>query len=360
MKKILLCSDSFKGTLISEDIINIASEVVNDKYSSFVSLKGMNIADGGEGTLSTFRPYINGDIEYIKTIDAEGNPIDVPLLINDKTAFIEVAKIIGLPLIKNTVPPLKRTTYGVGLIIKELVNRGIKIIYVALGGSSTSDLGIGMLDALGVNFGYKYSNLENVLNFNKIDLSNFYLKDKDIHFILLSDVSDSVLGAVNVYAKQKGYKNDLGYLDKCFHHFINLANHYFQKDFYHVPSLGASGALAAAFYIFCTANIVSGIELFLTISNFKELVKEYDYVITGEGSFDEQSLHGKVINGVLSSVDLAKVILIVGKAKIKIKGLKIYEISPSRMSFDELKKTAKANYKITFSKVLNDLLKDSN
>ena len=124
MKKILICSDSFKGTLSSKEISSIANSLVNDKYKKHIDLASLLIADGGEGSLEAFKSIVNGKYEFIDTIDSENNKIIAPYLLfdNDK-AIIEVSKVIGLPLIKNSIEKTKRTTKGLGILINVAIKK---------------------------------------------------------------------------------------------------------------------------------------------------------------------------------------------------------------------------------------------
>ena len=360
MKTLFVISDSFKGTLSSKDISLIVKETVSEYFPKDFTVKSQLIADGGEGTIEAFSSFNKGKIYYIPTFDAENNKIVAPLFVsNDNFALIEVASIVGLPMIKNNLNPLKRTTRGIGILIRKAISLGIKKIYVGLGGTSTNDLGIGMLQELGIDFKRNHRiSMFDVDSVADIDTSKFLLNELDVEFILLSDVKNPLLGedgATKVFGYQKGYFRYIDYLEKEMTHLCSLFEKTSKKTLNGVPSLGAAGGLAGAFYAFTNAKIKSGIDEILSLSNFKENVKDADYVITGEGSFDSQSLNGKVVSGILKHVEKNKLIIICGKSKISRSDLKIYETSNTDEPFEVIKKNAKNNYKRTLIHVLKSL-----
>ena len=359
MKRLLLASDSFKGTLSSSDIVEIAKDLIDKEFKDSWSLNYQYIADGGEGTIDAIKELLGGTIYDIKTVNSENETITSPLLLIDKnTALIEVAKIIGLPMIKNKIDPLKRTTKGIGILIKEAIKLNVKKIYIGLGGTSTNDLGIGMLQELGINFNLDEEiDMSNASNVKKINLDNFILKNKNIEFVCLTDVTNPLLGkngATYVFGPQKGYQNNLEYLENTATHLCKLFEETSKKDIKNVPGLGAAGGLAAAFYTFMDAKIISGINEILKISNFKKKALDADIVITGEGSFDSQSLNGKVLSGIINNVDKNKLIIICGRNKIENSNIPIYETSKSNQDFEYIKEHAKESYKDTLRKVLQE------
>ncbi len=357
MKHLLLASDSFKGTLSSVDIVEIAKDLINKEFKNSWSLDYQYTADGGEGTIDSLKNLLGGTIYEINTVTSENYPITSPLLlINKDTVVIEVAKIISLPLVKNSIDPLKRTTKGIGILINEAIRLNVKKIYIGLGGTSTNDLGIGMLQELGINFNIEQEiNMSNALDAKYINLDQFVLKDKNIEFICLTDVTNPLLGengATYTFGPQKGYQDNLEYLEKVSKHLCKLFEKTTNKNLENIPGLGAAGGLAAAFYNFMNAKIISGIDEILKISNFKKRALDADIVITGEGSFDSQSLNGKVLSGILRNVEKEKLIIICGKNKVFETNLTIYETSKANQDFNYIKEHARESYKNTLREVL--------
>ncbi len=358
MKSLLLASDSFKGTLSTSNIVSIASQVIETDFEGEWILDSLLVADGGEGTLEAFSPYWGGRIVEVETIDAEGNSIKTPLLINEKgEALIEVASVVGLPLLKGTISPLERTTKGIGVLIKKAISLGAKKIFVGLGGSSTNDLGIGMLSELGIKFlGVKDPTMMEASSIKGIDASDSYLKGKNVQFICLSDVTNPLLGrngATYVYGPQKGYTNLEG-LEKSMSRLASFYEKATSKSLQNQPGLGAAGGLCAAFYAFMDARIESGIETLLRLSNFEKRAAKADLVITGEGSFDEQSLQGKVYSGIRKFVPKEKLVVLCGKSKIAHPEVPVYEVSKKGASFSCIKEHAKEDYARALRKVLSE------
>ena len=353
----MLASDSFKGTLSSNDIAHIARELISEEFSDAWTLDCQLMADGGEGTVEAFSSLWGGDRREIETVGAEGDTLSCPLLLNEKgEALFEVASVIGLPLIKKKTPSLSRTTKGIGVVIREAVRLGARKIYVGLGGSSTNDLGIGMLSELGVRFeGVSNPTMANAKDISSIDASGFELAGKGIEFVCLSDVTNPLLGedgATFVYGPQKGYVNSLGYLEDQMARLASMYEKATSKSLQKVPGLGASGGLGAAFHAFMDAEIASGIETLLRSSRFKERAEKADLIITGEGSFDEQSLQGKVFSGVRANTPKGKLVVLCGRNRIKEPGVPIYETSERNRPCLYIKEHAKEGYRDALKHVL--------
>ena len=362
MKKILICSDSFKGTLSSKEISSIANSLVNDKYKKHIDLSSLLIADGGEGSLEAFKSIVNGKYEYIDTLDAENNKIIAPYLLfdNDK-AIIEVSKVIGLPLIKNSIEKTKRTTKGLGILIKDAIKKGAKTIYICLGGSSTNDFGIGMVEELGLIVNNK-TNLvaDDLQSINDFDDSKLIKLIKDVKFIGLSDVTNPLIGkngATYVFGPQKGYNfEELCQLEKGMCHINSLVKLKKHIDLSTISGSGAAGGIGGCIYSLLNGKLQSGIDTLLELANFKEIIKDKDYIITGEGSFDNQSLNGKVISGILKYVDKNKLVIICGKSKIADKSYRILETSDGISDFNYIKANAKEMYKNTLDEFFKSII----
>ncbi len=357
MKRLLLASDSFKGTLSSSDIVQIAQEIIRTKFKDDWSLDYQLIADGGEGTVEAFFSLWGGRKTYVPTVDAEGSPITAPLLLcKNGDALLEVASVVGLPYIKGLVPPLERSTRGLAKLIMEATNSGAKRVYVGLGGSSTNELGMGMLSELGVNFeGANAPTMANADRIRSIDASRFVLKGSPTEFICLSDVSNPLLGkegATYVYGPQKGYGDCLMELEAKANHIASLYEKTTSKSLQKVPRLGASGGLGAAFYTFFDAKMESGIDILLNESNFAERAAKADLIITGEGSFDAQSLQGKAFSGISSRSPKGKLAVLCGFSNLEDPPLPVYETSRRGNDLAYTKKRAKEGYASALARLL--------
>ena len=362
MTNIILCSDSFKGTLSSNDIANIGKELINNKYSEKIKLTTLLIADGGEGSLEAFSSILKGEKIFVDTIDAEYEAINVPYFFFDgNKAIIEISKIIGLPMIKNTIKNTKRTTKGIGIVIKHAIKKGAKTIYICLGGTSTVDFGIGMLEELGLKINHKNDLCaEDLITIDDYDDQELIKTIKNVNFIGLTDVNNPLVGkngAAYIFGPQKGFKNDeLDNIEKGMINIANIINRKKNIDLSTYKGSGAAGGIGGAICSVLNGTLKSGIDTLLELANFKELVKNNDIVITGEGSFDSQSLNGKVISGILKYVNEEKLVIICGRNKIKDSKIRIIETSNGIKDTEYIKLHAKTMYKEALDKFLQELI----
>ncbi len=362
MKNVLFCLDSFKGTLSTFDIINISKEVIDNKYKSYFNGIYLPIADGGEDSLDIISTILEGKTIYVNSIDAEYNSINAPYFISkDNDIYIEVAKIIGLPYLTNKIPPIERTSKGIGIVILDALKHNPRSINIFLGGSSTNEMGIGLLSYLGVDFNIKgeltAKNIKDVYSFNIEKLKE---KIKGIKFNCFCDVTNPLTGfngASYIFGAQKGYnKEEIEFLDKSFIHFSSMIKKELGKDLTNIPSLGASGGLGGCFYSFFDAEVKLGIDKILDLNDFNKYASKADLIITGEGGFDSQSLNGKTINGILKRIDKNKLVIICGKSKISDPLYRIYKTSDEIKSIEYIKEHAKELYRNALIKVLDDFI----
>ena len=367
MNKCVIASDSFKGTLSSKEITDLF-EIEFKKVFPHAELAKVVLGDGGENTLEVFAnnfPY--GKYHIVKVTGPNFQKTKAKYYTYDDTAVIELAEASGLSLIteKN---PLKTTTYGVGELIKDAYMKGYRKFYVALGGSSTNDGGCGLLSALGVKFldsenkefvpvGGTLSNIKN------IDITNILVKDA--HFTILSDVKNVMFGpsgAAYVFAKQKGASDEeIEVLDKNLKYLNELFIKYSAKDVSNISGSGAAGATSSGMLAFLDSEIVSGIDTILDLIDFDNIIKDADYVFTGEGKLDNQSFNGKLISGVLNRTKKQniKTICICGINELKEipndTFYKIIQTSNPDLEFDDIKKNASKYYSEATRELLNHL-----
>lgn len=316
MKKIVIASDSFKGTLSSKEIGDTFLKVWKEKYDVI----NIPISDGGDGFIDAVSNSIKGKIKVINVEGPTRKKVDAKVFFvqNNECAIIEVAQTIGLHLIKEK-EPFYSSSYGVGQLIDEVLKYGVKKIYIGLGGSCTNDGGAGMLEALGVEFrNYQNSTLIGMNNFQldhirEIDLSNFNKKIKDVEIIIVSDVVSPLLGpkgAAYGFSKQKGADTieKQNRIEKNLMSFSNITKTITKKD--KTKSLGAGAAGGLGFGIlsyFPKVKVELGIKLFLELIDFKEKVKNVNLIITGEGQMDQQTLQGKAPFGILQIANELKI-----------------------------------------------------
>ena len=282
MIKIIVAIDSFKGCLTSVEANQAASEGIIDKMPD-AQVVQVPVSDGGEGWLEAFKAAIGGEIIEVNVKDPLMRPIVAPYLVQGDTAVIEIAKASGLTLLKlEERNPMVATSYGTGQLVVDAVRRGCKRIIVGLGGSATSDCGIGMLEAI-----------EN----SKLKIIN------DVHFTIATDVTNPLCGengAAHVFAPQKGASHDdVLALDARAKRFAEASAKHLGRDCHNMPGSGAAGGLGYAFLQYMHAECRSGIDLLLNTIHFDDLLQDADLVITGEGSADRQTLMGKLPFGIL-------------------------------------------------------------
>lgn len=299
-KKIIIACDSYKGCLSSREVNEaIASGVkewnADDASSGIENVDSedaspeiicLEMSDGGEGMLDAFLSAMKGERVSIHAHDALMRWIEAEYGIVNDTAIIEIAQTAGLALIEpEQRNPLKATSWGVGEMIMNAYRRGVRHFIVGLGGSATSDCGIGMLKAMGDDW-------------KKIR--------QECSFVLASDVTNPLCGengAAHVFAPQKGADAEMvEMLDARARKFAEVSAKHFGYDRSEVPGAGAAGGLGYAFLQYFGAEVSAGAELLLREIGFDEMIRDADLVITGEGHSDRQTLMGKLPQRILEHV----------------------------------------------------------
>lgn len=328
MSTFLIAPDKFKGTLSAYEVANTIAEVINQltKADCIIS----PLADGGEGTSDILTKVNDGTFRKVNVKDPHFRPIATTYGISGDgtTAYIEMAAASGMALLrKEEQDPLKTTTFGTGELIKDAINQEVKSIILGVGGSATNDAGIGMAAALGYRFLDKQGNPikpigENLRFIQDIDDSSTTFPG-DVQVTLAADVTNPLYGsdgAAAVYAPQKGadYK-EVQLLEKGLENFAEVVRKVFGKNIADIPGGGAAGGLGAGAVTFLNANIVSGFNLVFEQLQIDQKLDNTDIIITGEGSFDEQSMHGKVVGELLKKAERfhKPVLLICGHIDIK-------------------------------------------
>jgi len=307
--KILIVSDKFKGSLTAVE----ACEAVKKGFtkgceklfpSKELIIHALPMADGGEGSLDVVERAIGGDKKYAVVSDPLFREIKVPYLLRNRLAFIEMATCSGLQLLKQQeYNPLKTSTYGLGEIIMDALKKGANEIIVGIGGSATNDGGMGMLKALGYSFldrrGDEAIDLCDVYEISDLGVTDLL---KDVKFTVASDVNNPLLGvrgASFVYGPQKGADQDMvGRLEAGMRNYSDVCETYCGKVCRDYPGTGAAGGVGFAFKLFLNAEIVPGWQILSKLTYMDKLIAVADVVATGEGSVDDQSISGKLVNGV--------------------------------------------------------------
>lgn len=370
MQNFILVPDSFKGTLSAIEVCNIMKSSIKNLYKD-ANIISVPVADGGEGTVDAFLYALGGEKKSVWVSDAfnEQKILAHYAMLKDDIAIIEMATCAGLPLVKNRLEPDKTTTFGVGELIIDAINSGAKKIILGLGGSATNDGGCGMASALGVKFkdeqDQEFIPTGGTLSqIYKIDMNNIYSKIKDVEFISMCDVDNPLcgrLGASAVFAPQKGADEDMvKLLDEGLAHLAKIIKRDLHIEVKDIKGAGAAGGLGAGSIAFLQSKLTKGIDVILDTIKFDELVSKADIVFTGEGKFDSQSLHGKVVMGVANRSQKYKtpVIVVTGAIGENIqeaynKGITaIFSINKEPMEFSKSALKSKENMILTMENIL--------
>jgi glycerate kinase len=307
--QILIAPNAFKHSLSAEQAASaIEKGFLQSKLDCQCEL--FPVGDGGDGTGELLIKRLEGKIVTTEVHGPLGKKINASfgLIDGDKTAVIEMANASGLSLLKKEeLDPLHATSFGTGEQIKAALDRGVKKIIIGMGGSATIDGGTGILRALGLRFlnakGEELKGGPVFLNeLATIDPFSMDKRVKDTVIVVLCDVNNLLLGekgAAAVFGPQKGASTgDVQILDKALTRFSDITFQQMEKEIAAVKHGGTAGGAAAGLYAFLNAKLVNGIEYFLELTKFNGSLGKADLVITGEGSIDEQTLHGKAPFGV--------------------------------------------------------------
>ena len=349
MMKIVVAIDSFKGCLTSKEANQAAAEGIR-RTCPDAEIVEIPVSDGGEGFMEAFHSAIGGTLVEVSVKDPLMRPIMAKYLLKDETAVIEIAQASGLTLLaKEEQNPMVATSYGTGQLVADAVRKGAKHIIVGLGGSATSDAGVGMLRAL-IDVFAKHGRWDDIEEL------------KHVRFTIASDVKNPLCGengAAHVFAPQKGATpEDVLALDGRALRFAYVSAKHFGYDRSQMEGAGAAGGLGYAFLQYLNADCKPGIQLLLETIHFDEIVKGADLVITGEGSADRQTLMGKLPMGILQQSGNTPVCLIAGRVSDREELLKagfsqVECINPEGIPLEEAmrKEVAMQNIRETVSRI---------
>ena len=307
--KVVVAIDSLKGSLSSiEAGMAIRDGVLAAKPDAEVIVKPL--ADGGEGTTDALIEGMNGKRIDLTVTGPMHSPVDAyyGYLADSHTAVMEMASAAGITLVpaeeKN---PLLATSYGVGEMMNDALQKGCRNFIIGIGGSATNDGGIGMLKALGVRFldengedagegGQALAKVE------QIDVSGLNPLLKECRIQVACDVNNPLCGengSTYVYGPQKGVTEDKKKkLDEDMAHFARITSKTLGNDYLDTPGAGAAGGLGFAFLSYIGAALTPGIELILNAVGLEQELSDADVVVTGEGCLDFQTAMGKAPVGV--------------------------------------------------------------
>ena len=311
---ILIAPDSFKGTLPATEAAHALAAAARSVFPE-ARLLVCPMADGGEGSSSIAARAVSAERIELEVVGPEYTTVSGFYYLKDNLALIELAAASGYSLSRNPKGSAKfSSTYGSGQLILDAVQRGATKIYLFLGGSATSDAGTGIARALGTNF---FDSTGNQLGkdastpFGGSHLSSIHSYDDSILKETLKEVEVSAIvdvenplyglnGAAHIYGPQKGLsKEEVLKIDSGLHQLSLVCAEKNGVDHSMTAGAGAAGGCGFAISAFCDGKLVPGAAFFLDLINFTEVLPTLDIILTGEGSFDTQSLQGKLVGKLL-------------------------------------------------------------
>lgn len=307
--KAVIAIDSLKGSLSSIEAGQAIAEGIK-KADAKAEVVIRPLADGGEGTVEALVCGMNGTLQHVKVTGPLGEPVvcEYGIIDETKTAVIEMSGAAGITLVPDTKKnPLYTTTYGVGEVIRDAIEKGCRRFIVGIGGSATNDGGIGMLQALGYGFLNKDGQQVpfGAIGLKELEtITDTYVLPElaECEFKIACDVTNPLCGENGcsaVYGPQKGANPSMIMeMDKWLRYYAALAREKFPKANLNEPGTGAAGGLGFAFLTFTNAVLESGIKIVLEETKLESYVKGADVVVTGEGRLDFQTAMGKAPVGV--------------------------------------------------------------
>ncbi|MCW1954245.1 MAG: glycerate kinase [Flavobacteriia bacterium] len=305
----LVIPDKYKGSLTSKEVSDaIEVGLINAKVNRH-QISKIPASDGGDGFLSFVSHFKELSIRNLSSVDAIRKPISSYYLteFSTNTAYLELANTVGLSHLK-TPNFSQASTYGLGLQMIDALTLGYKKFFIGLGGSASNDMGLGMLEAMGVQF---YDSNDKILHIRTAvlnDIHHYIIPDallqmlEGVRFFAVNDVSNPLVGpngAAFVYGAQKGAsQRDIEQLDASVQSLIHRLNFPFTINAQEMGT-GAAGGTAYGLKAYLNATFISGFDFLCELSQLHKLLEKrsFDYIISGEGSFDPTSLQGKMVGG---------------------------------------------------------------
>lgn len=307
--KIVIAIDSFKGSMSSIEAGNAAADGIRRVYPD-AEVIVRPLADGGEGTVEALVAGCDGVMKTLTVTGPAGSPVECGygIVEDTKTAIIEMSGAAGITQVSGKEKnPLHTTTYGVGEVIRHAIGEGCRNFIIGIGGSATNDggigmlqaLGFGMLDAEGKQVGYGAEGAGRLAEITDTGVPPALRK---CSFHIACDVTNPLcgeLGCSAVYGPQKGATPEMvAIMDKYLASYATIAMKKYRDADPDYPGSGAAGGMGFAFRTFLNGELESGIRLVLKETKLRDYIKDADYVLTGEGRLDSQTVMGKAPVGV--------------------------------------------------------------
>lgn len=369
--KAIVIPDKFKGTMDART----AGETIREGIISVVpscSVLCLTAADGGEGTLEAYLDNVGGEKKEETVLGPNGQEVSAQFaVLKDGSAVIEMAKASGLLIANEGSSPLHTDTRGTGMLIKAALNAGCRRIIIGIGGSATNDGGAGMAAALGIRFLDKNGKAlvptgGNLAFVESVDISGLNERIAQTEILVACDVDNPLCGktgAAEVFSRQKGADEAaVKQLDGNLHHLAEVVKKQLGIDMLTLKGGGAAGGLGAGLWAFLGARLVSGAELLLDACNFSAHAVDADIIITGEGCFDRQSLHGKLPVAIAARAKGKRVAVIGGRVRLteqEIASANLFcveQAAPDGLDFEEIKARCRADLFAAAQRVIRRII----
>jgi glycerate kinase len=297
--RILVAPDKFKGSLTAQEVAATISRAIHS-VDPGIEVDLFPIADGGEGTAAILARHLGADRQSTQTVDPIGRPVEAESFAGNGVGILDMSAASGLwRLNADELDPMHATTFGTGIQIGQLSEAGVSRILVGLGGSATSDAGLGMAAALGYKF---YANngepiVPSPARFSDIAVIEPPSRSFSVEVVGLSDVETRLTGhagAIYTFGPQKGLTPPLVVkVDRDLIQLVTRIEKQLGTNFCDLPRSGAAGGLGYGILTFLRGSLVSGFDFLADSAKLLDRVVEADLVITGEGKLDRQTLQGK-------------------------------------------------------------------
>jgi len=328
---IVIAPNAFKGSISAKETASLIAAGFRQSHLS-CQLKLVPIADGGDGTSALVAQWMDSMPVVAQVHDPLGRKINAIFrwIADEKTAIIEMSDASGLRLLKkDELNILQFNTKGTGELILAALEKGAEKLILGVGGSATVDGATGLLSSLGIRFlndeGNEIIELPlGLMQLKSIDTSGLDPRFKACEVVVLCDVQNTLLGkngAAAIFGPQKGAdEKDVIVLEECMKRLNEVTEKALNIEMASLIYGGSSGGVAAGLAAFVNAELVSGIEFFLDVIDFDQVLQKADLVITAEGSLDNQTLAGKGPYGVARRAKNKKipVIGLAGQVPLKI------------------------------------------
>jgi glycerate 2-kinase len=340
--RVLVAPDKFKGTMTAAE----AAEAIAAGWrrtDPLADIDRVPMGDGGEGTLDALVAALRGRRHPARVSGPLGDPVQAEYALVESpeglTGVVEMARASGLQLLsEGRRDPKRTTTFGTGELILAACREGARRVVVCIGGSATNDGGAGMAQALGVRLlDERGRDLRAggaaLLDLARIDMSRLDPAVKSATFIVATDVDNPLVGphgASATYGPQKGASpEDVILLDRALGHFAAVVYRDLGLDIRDAPGAGAAGGLGGGLIAFLGAKLRAGVDVVMEAVHLRDRMAEADVVVTGEGAFDQQSLHGKVPAGILRAAEEfdVPVVVLSGRAEVKPDGVVVFSLA---------------------------------